>query len=256
MEQSGRPHGSIGMELTPRRAVLGGFFLLLFVAMLSGELGLWPLDTLDRPITDAVPALRSDAMTSAMLAITALGDSTFLIPLALGIIALLVWKKAYRTAIGHAVLYALTPLIVKLLKTGFARPRPTVDLYGGVESFSFPSGHATNSAVIYGSLAILAFITLRGRWRAVFTTAFALLPALIAFSRIYVGAHWPSDVLAGVGLAGALLTAFHLWETQRPPPRRAASPVYIAFAICALLGPLYIALTLSDARAFYTMVAG
>jgi hypothetical protein len=82
-------------------------------------------------------------------------------------------------------------------------------MYQGVEQYSFPSGHATISAVV---LAYLAFLLTRGqsrRWRIGIGVTCAVYVALVGFSRLYLGAHWMSDVLGGFsfGLAAAALSA-------------------------------------------------
>ncbi|HBT37741.1 MAG TPA: hypothetical protein DEB52_17580, partial [Hyphomonas sp.] len=135
--------------------------LLVFAGLALGEAGLWPLEAFDRAITDAVPALRTETLNLLMLAVTALGNTRFLVFVAFTTVLALLAAKAWREALLFGTAFTLMPLIVKFLKMTIARPRPTVDLYGGVESFSFPSGHATNSALIYGALALLALAVFR-----------------------------------------------------------------------------------------------
>ena len=100
---------------------------------------------------------------------------------------------------------ALLPLVLGgaellnlILKLSFHRTRPDV-AFVQIDSYSFPSGHAMISAAAYGALAYLAWPQLRthGR-RALLVAATALVVALIGFSRLYLGVHYLSDVLAGV----------------------------------------------------------
>lgn len=97
-----------------------------------------------------------------------------------------------------------------VLKTVIARPRPEVGLaqdYDKLLSFSFPSGHATHAFVFYGYLiVVVAALPLSATWRRVAQAVLSLLIALTGLSRVYLGAHWPSDVVGGW-----LLGALTLW---------------------------------------------
>lgn len=112
-----------------------------------------------------------------------------------------------------------------VLKLGFNRPRPSIFI-PTVEtvSSSFPSGHAMSSAIVYGTVAYLAARLHRRRWARwlVMTFAFFVI-ALISLSRMYLGVHYPSDVVAGViiGLAWAGFCMATLEAIQRFALRRA-----------------------------------
>jgi membrane-associated phospholipid phosphatase len=96
-----------------------------------------------------------------------------------------------------------------LLKDLFARPRPSFEHPHVVESsYSFPSGQAMESLIVYGMLAYFAVHTLRSqRMRAVSVCGAAVVVALIGFSRVYLGAHYVSDVVGGFAAGGAWLSA-------------------------------------------------
>lgn len=116
----------------------------------------------------------------------------------------------------HAVMLVVATLggtaISEGLKVGFSRPRPDLVAHAvDVTSMSFPSGHAMLSAVTYLTLgALLARAQPQRRARAYILGAAVLLTLLIGASRIYLGVHWPTDVLAGwcLGAAWALLCWF------------------------------------------------
>jgi undecaprenyl-diphosphatase len=95
-----------------------------------------------------------------------------------------------------------------LLKLGFARPRPELVSHLVHEnSFSFPSGHATMATITYLTLGVLlARVQSRTRMKLYVLAVATFLALLVGFTRVYLGVHWPTDVVAGwcVGAAWAL----------------------------------------------------
>ena len=112
-----------------------------------------------------------------------------------------------------------------MLKLFFNRPRPDVVAHWtSYASASFPSGHAANSAIIYLTLAVLIARSVRSRAVRIYVVASAsLLTFLIGLSRLYLGVHWPTDVLSGwiVGAGWALFCSSIAWWLQS---RRAIEP--------------------------------
>ena len=100
-------------------------------------------------------------------------------------------------------------LVSSLLKRGFDRPRPDLVPHGSITyTASFPSGHAMLSAVVYLTLAVLvARVQPRRRMKVFLLGLAAVLTLLIGVSRVYLGVHWPTDVLAGwaMGASWAML---------------------------------------------------
>lgn len=148
----------------------------------------------------------------AMRDITALGGPVVLV-LMVGVIATFV---ALRRAWGALVLVVVAPmsglLLSLLLKSIIDRPRPTVVPHLMPEaSTSFPSGHSLMSAVVYATLgALLARFVDTPLLKAYCIVVALLLTLLIGASRVYLGVHWPTDVLAGwcAGLGWAALCWF------------------------------------------------
>jgi undecaprenyl-diphosphatase len=131
--------------------------------------------------------------------ITGLGGGTQLTLLVLTAAGLLIARQAIRTALLLVVATASGGFLVALLKDRFGRPRPTlVDHLVEVHSASFPSGHAANSAIVFLTIATLVARVETTRRERIYTLAIAmLLTLLVGISRVYLGVHWPSDVLAG-----------------------------------------------------------
>jgi undecaprenyl-diphosphatase len=135
-------------------------------------------------------------------------------------IAVVVCVVLYRR--GRFVEASLLPVVLigaqllnVVLKLSFQRPRPEV-AFVHLDTYSFPSGHAMMSAAAYGALAYLAWGPLRTRRRrAILVSGTVALVALIGFSRLYLGVHYLSDVLAGfaggvfwLAVSIALLTVY------------------------------------------------
>ena len=136
---------------------------------------------------------------AAMVDITALGGVTVLTVVTVIAVCFLALKRLWLTALlvtGGTVSGAIA---VSVAKGIVARPRPDiVDHLVTVSSASFPSGHATSSAIVYLTLAALVMQIVRGRVvRGYIIGAAGLLVGAIGCSRVYLGVHWPSDVLTG-----------------------------------------------------------
>lgn len=211
------------------------------------------LTEFDRAVSDAVQAQRSAPADWAVVLVTLFGDATALTLVAAVTVTALLLRRAWMPAIACGAAFALTPLVVKAIKLLVARPRPTADLYAGVESFSFPSGHMTNSMVIYGALAIFAAHALTGLWRQVTIGGFILLVGMIGVSRVYLGAHWPSDVVAAVLLASISLFIVAWGFDQLPGEGRFARPYGLVLAGTGIVWAVYGVLTLEAALDHYAI---
>ncbi len=144
-------------------------------------------------------------LPSAMRDMTALGGGPVLTLVIALVAVFLLLKRQWRTATLVVVGTASGGLAIAALKSLFARARPDLfDHLADVSSASFPSGHAGNSAIVYFTLATLLFPVVRDwRQRTLLMVAALGVVGLIGVSRVYLGVHWPSDVLAG-WLFGAL----------------------------------------------------
>ncbi|HVM36876.1 MAG TPA: phosphatase PAP2 family protein [Sphingomicrobium sp.] len=137
---------------------------------------------------------------------TGLGDWSVLLAATSFGLAWLLYRRQWRPALLLAGWTLLGRLLVELQKVTFARLRPEDDMpMVVVNGFSFPSGHAANSTIVYLMLALL--VTEPGPARRRALIAAAIVAALVGISRVLLGVHWPSDVIAGwaFGLAWVLI---------------------------------------------------
>ena len=143
--------------------------------------------------------------------ITSLGGTAMLTLVTLATLGFLLMTRKRGAAILVAISVIGGTLLSSLLKSGFDRPRPDLVPHAvEVSSASFPSGHAMLATVTYLTLGALLVQVQEQRGVQIYLLAWALLISLlVGASRIYLGVHWPTDVLAGwcVGAAWALLCA-------------------------------------------------
>lgn len=131
--------------------------------------------------------------------ITAFGGTGPLVFITLAGIVYLLLRRRLRIALFLFAAIAGGQLLSSLLKAGFDRPRPDLVPHGAtVYTASFPSGHAMMTAIVYLTLAaLLARSESRHRLKAFLLVLAALVTLLVGTSRVYLGVHWPSDVLGG-----------------------------------------------------------
>lgn len=138
-------------------------------------------------------------LKQAMIDVTALGGETVLTIVVIATAGFLALQRRWLTFWLVAGGTISGSWAVALIKSSVARPRPAlIDHLVQVGSASFPSGHAANSAIIYLTLALLLMQIVEsriGRWYLIAVAV--LLVMAIGVSRVYLGVHWPSDVLAG-----------------------------------------------------------
>ncbi|HKR24583.1 MAG TPA: phosphatase PAP2 family protein [Allosphingosinicella sp.] len=196
-------------------------FLRLGSEIMEGEtfaLDRWLLLALRSASDSSVPA-GPGWLLEAMVDITALGGVSVLTVITIIAAGYLVAARKPATAAFLVAAVSGGAVASTLLKMVFARPRP--DVVGHlveVSSLSFPSGHAMNSAIVYLTLgALLARAEDDRRVRIYLIAVAVALTLVIGFTRVYLGVHWPSDVLAGwcVGAAWAVLSSLAARALQR-----------------------------------------
>ncbi|ANP88752.1 PA-phosphatase [Rhizobium leguminosarum] len=188
-------------------ALLAGLFLLLIAAgwlffgiledVVTGD----PLVNFDVAVFQLLQGLRTSWGDSVMIGFTELGDTTVVVPVTIAVLLWLVWRRAWGTSAYFLAAVAAGSVFNTIIKVTVHRARPVSELYEGWSNFSFPSGHSTTNAVLYGFLAFLIGRSLPPAGRVTVAFAAAVLITLIAFSRVYLGAHWFSDAAGGLAFA-------------------------------------------------------
>ncbi len=176
------------------------------------------LHAIDGAIHEWANTTRTPGATAFFTTLTLVGT-----PVGLGIVviivaAVLAMRRRWRWAAYLLITSFLGGLLNLQLKSYFARARPELaEALRGAHGYSFPSGHAMGSTIVFGALAYLAFRVLtRWRQRAGALALACTMVLAIAVSRVYLGVHWISDIGAGIA-AGLiwLLTATLAYETFR-----------------------------------------
>jgi undecaprenyl-diphosphatase len=180
----------------------------------------------DDAVMHWMAAHQNKVVQSFMLEITSLGTGT-VVGMIVFVAGMFLWLNQHKHSAILLIAATLGGLVLdNLLKIGFNRPRPQVFEWGTYAvSSSFPSGHAMSSVIVYGTVAYLAARLQQNVASRILTMAFsALIIVLICSSRLYLGVHYPSDVLAGViiGLAWAafcmaVLEAAQLYAKRNAP---------------------------------------
>jgi membrane protein DedA with SNARE-associated domain/membrane-associated phospholipid phosphatase len=206
-----------------RRLTLGQYLgLHLTVGLLAAAGGLWlfgglaedlltgdPIVHFDRVLDAYLHARATPPLTTFFLIVTALGSIETIVLLGVVVAAFFAWRRRWLFLGSWLAAVAGSAVLNHLLKGLFERPRPYFEHPLLIEtSYSFPSGHAMESFVVYGMLAYFVILTLRS-WESRVAVVFgaALLVVLIGFSRMYLGVHYLSDVLAGYAAGGVWLSA-------------------------------------------------
>lgn len=202
-------------------AVLLGLFAVLGSEMAEGETLAFDRQVLLglRQAADPATPLGPAWLVRAMVDLTSLGGVAVLTLVTFLAAGFLLSSRKPALALFVLASVGGGALVGTLLKSLFLRARPDVVPHlVQVDSASFPSGHAMNSAVVYLTLGALLARSM-GDWRirGYLLMVSMLLVVLIGFTRIYVGVHWPTDVLAGwaVGAAWAILCSVVAQALQR-----------------------------------------
>jgi len=192
--------------------VLRVLAILLGLAVITALLGIgiraWA-SGFDLQTMQAIASNRDRTLTTIAGIVSNAGSFALLAPLSIAVLLLRRWKRPSDDiallviAAGSAVVPIVTKLIV-------ARPRPTIEHLTHLTSLSFPSEHTTQAAAVYLTIAIMLSKGLNRGWRELVIVGAILIALAVAWSRVYLAVHYPTDVIAGLLLGwGWALLVFH-----------------------------------------------
>jgi undecaprenyl-diphosphatase len=193
--------------------ILGGLTIAIFLtfgfAKIAGTVVEGDTAGFDNAAMRFMGEHQSPMISRAMVEVTMLGTG-IVVAMIIGVSALFLWLYDYKNSATLLLVTTLGGLLLNyVLKLGFDRPRPQFFEWGThAMTSSFPSGHAMSAAIVYPTVAYLAARVQKthGARIATMLTA-AVLVLLVSFSRVYLGVHYPSDVIAGV-VVGLAWSAF------------------------------------------------
>ena len=165
----------------------------------------------DRSVTSWMVDHRASGATFVARVFSAVGSQQALVPLVAVLALVLIRQRGWRSLGLLGVAWGGAILLYSLAKHAVGRPRPPSDLWlMHVGGKAFPSGHAVQSLSTFVALAMIAATLFRPSHRLLWTAAAILLATGVGLSRIYLGVHWATDVIAGWGAAALWVTAL-LW---------------------------------------------
>ena len=212
--------------------LLGGAWM--FLGILEDVVSNDPLVQFDHVVFTALQHLRGAWADQVMIIATELGSATVALAVIAAVALLLALKRCWRTLAYWLTAVGFAQALVWILKLTLGRARP-IAMYAGMEQYSFPSGHAASSIVLYGFLAVLLARDKSPRIRSAITLVTALLVGLVSFSRLYLGVHWLSDVLASLSLGTAWVALLSIVYTQHVRGERLPARALSLIALGALV---------------------
>ncbi|MFD2172030.1 phosphatase PAP2 family protein [Tumebacillus lipolyticus] len=170
----------------------------------------------DSSIITFITEFHSELMTKVMIAITTFGNTESVVIISL--LALFLLYRLGNNKLEMAIVFLVvgaSGAVNYLIKNLVQRIRPDQNPLIIEHGFSFPSGHSMSAFALYGVLAFMVWLKVENKWlRAALISACAGLVLLIGTSRIYLGVHYPSDVIGGF-LGGASLIGLAVWFYQQ-----------------------------------------
>jgi membrane protein DedA with SNARE-associated domain len=209
----------------------------LFLGVLEDVVNADPLVRVDLGFYQLLQDIRTPWGDRIMVFVTELGDGVVIALVSVAVLAWLLWLRKWRVAGYWSAAIVFGQLAATTFKLVLQRPRPLANIYDGLSTYAFPSGHAVMSTVVYGFLAVLIARQLSRPRRWVAYAIATLLVSAIAISRLYLGAHWLSDVIGGLSLGlvwvSLLGIAYYRHSPQISLPKSLPAVALIALVLAA-----------------------
>ena len=176
-------------------------FVRLGREVVEGETGKF-----DTEVALAIHGLDSVVMATAMRFFTFMGSPYGVVPIAVLVLGWSLRKRDFRASLVLVLVLVMSDVLNVVLKHMFERARPTLFQLHQLDSYSFPSGHAMGAAASYGIMGVV-LARLAPTHKRLLALTLPFFVFLIGYSRVYLGYHWPTDVLAGFAAGGFLVIA-------------------------------------------------
>jgi membrane protein DedA with SNARE-associated domain/membrane-associated phospholipid phosphatase len=201
------------------------------------------LTRLNLPIFNLLQSFRLKSLDHFAIVMTLLGYVNLLLITATILFIFLLWQRRFWTALHWLAVVVLSAGLAGILKKMFHEPRPPL-VRESIHTGSFPSGHVTLSTAVFGFLAVIIahHLPTTARRSSAFWSATILVVA-IALSRIYLGAHWFTDILEGIFLGLACVLLVTLSYRRRTPSTLSPARFSITVALLFLLAWLGFGIT-------------
>ena len=240
----------LGLPLTIRIAFTI-FFFFLFFAILQDYIGHNALIEADTRIVNLIYSLRSATLSNVMVFFSDIATWQIVFT-GVAVIGFLLFSLNLLPYLFALIISAGGgEIVVAIIKNLVQRPRPpSIDALILEKSFSFPSGHAFIAFSFYGLLSYIVYRTNKKKiWKITAISAGIALIGIIAFSRVYLGVHWPSDVLASLALGAAWISTYSIiLEFQKKPSGTKET--------AALIGKRFIAVPSALLLLFWSIYVG
>lgn len=212
--------GGVSIKALIPAIIMGIAFIAITISVVMG-LG-W-VRAFDYGVEGAIISMRGDALSPVFRTISAIGGLKGLAVVGVVFLVILLVRKKWQAALFFVVAFGIAFAVCFAVKFGVGRPRPMEFLLDAelVETEPcFPSGHAWNCVMIFGLIAVITGVWTKnlGRRRGLYVLFLIIaivFPIVVAFSRLYMGEHYPSDVCAGLLGAGFFVILFGSWYKRK-----------------------------------------
>ena len=187
--------------------------LAVLTALLGIGVRVWA-PGFDLQALQAIASDRDATLTTIAGIVTDAGSFALLAPLSIAFLLLRRWKRP-SDDIALLVIAAGSAALPSMVKLIVARPRPTLEHLAHLTTLSFPSEHTTQAAAVYLTIAIMLSQGLNRGWRELVIVVALLIALAVAWSRVYLGVHYPTDVIAGLLLGWSWAVLVFHWARPK-----------------------------------------